>query len=63
MAAIKLTYTEPKDQDEVKPGEIHTISKSVKIDDSDSKQVAATVDKFHRSGYDVDVKITPKESK
>lgn len=61
--AVKVTYTEPKDQDEVKPGEIHTISKSVKIDDSDSKQVAAIIDKFRRSGYDVDVKITPKESK
>lgn len=61
--AVKVTYTEPKEEDEVKPGEIHTISKAVKIDDSDSKQVADIIDKFRRSGYDVDVKVTPKESK
>ena len=60
---IKLSYSEPKDENEVKPGELHTVSTSVKIEDSDSSQVKETVDKWTRSGYDVDVKLTIKTPK
>lgn len=59
----KLSFTEPKEQEEVKPGEVHTVATSVVIEEADPSQVKETVAKWERSGFTVDVKLTIKEPK